>query len=107
MSWPPRTRVGSRPQPSTALDVTDIDATRVVDDVVARHGRIDVLVNHAGGTQVGALEETTEQELRYLFALLRAGSTDQDCSAAHPPPRWRGCGADVQRRCRCPASPVR
>jgi NADP-dependent 3-hydroxy acid dehydrogenase YdfG len=27
-----------------ALDITDMDATRVVDDVVARHGRIDVLM---------------------------------------------------------------
>uniref|UniRef100_UPI0024583604 SDR family NAD(P)-dependent oxidoreductase n=1 Tax=Nocardia neocaledoniensis TaxID=236511 RepID=UPI0024583604 len=53
-----------------ALDVTDtarIDA--VVADVVARHGRIDVLVNNAGRTQVGAVEETTETELRDLFDL--------------------------------------
>lgn len=54
---------------AVALDVTDMDATQVIDDVVARHGRIDVLVNNAGRTQVGALEETTEQELRYLFEL--------------------------------------
>lgn len=52
-----------------ALDVTDMDATGVVDDLVTRHGRIDVLVNNAGRTQVGALEETTEQELRHLFEL--------------------------------------
>jgi NADP-dependent 3-hydroxy acid dehydrogenase YdfG len=49
-----------------ALDVTQMNATQVIDDVIARHGRIDVLVNNAGRTQVGALEETTEQELRYL-----------------------------------------
>jgi NADP-dependent 3-hydroxy acid dehydrogenase YdfG len=54
-----------RVQP-VALDITQMDATRVVDDVVTQHGRIDVLVNNAGRTQVGALEETTEQELRYL-----------------------------------------
>ncbi|GEM32342.1 short-chain dehydrogenase/reductase [Nocardia neocaledoniensis NBRC 108232] len=55
---------------TVALDVTDtarIDA--VVADVVARHGRIDVLVNNAGRTQVGAVEETTETELRDLFDL--------------------------------------
>ncbi|GGN96684.1 oxidoreductase [Nocardia rhizosphaerihabitans] len=53
-----------------ALDVTDtarID--EVVADVVARHGRIDVLVNNAGRTQVGAVEETTDAELRELFDL--------------------------------------
>ncbi len=53
-----------------ALDVTDtarID--EVVADVVARHGRIDVLVNNAGRTHVGAVEETTEAELRGLFDL--------------------------------------
>jgi NAD(P)-dependent dehydrogenase (short-subunit alcohol dehydrogenase family) len=51
-----------------ALDVTDTarDAA-VVDETVERHGRLDVLVNGAGRTQVGALEETTEAEMRYLF----------------------------------------
>jgi NAD(P)-dependent dehydrogenase (short-subunit alcohol dehydrogenase family) len=36
---------------------------------VARFGRIDVLVNNAGRTQVGAVEETTDDELRALFEL--------------------------------------
>jgi NAD(P)-dependent dehydrogenase (short-subunit alcohol dehydrogenase family) len=44
-------------------------ASSVIDDVVAAHGRLDVLVNNAGRTQVGALEETTEAELRHLFEL--------------------------------------
>ncbi|MFG3009317.1 oxidoreductase [Streptomyces cinerochromogenes] len=53
-----------------ALDVTDatgIDAT--VADVVARFGRIDVLVNNAGRALVGAVEETSDQELRDLMEL--------------------------------------
>jgi len=52
------------------LDVTDTARGQaVVDDVVRRFGRIDVLVNNAGRTQVGALEETTDEELRALFEL--------------------------------------
>ncbi|WP_432037134.1 oxidoreductase [Streptomyces cucumeris] len=50
------------------LDVTDhpaIEAT--VRDVTDRHGRIDVLVNTAGRSHVGATEETTDAELRSLF----------------------------------------
>jgi NAD(P)-dependent dehydrogenase (short-subunit alcohol dehydrogenase family) len=50
------------------LDVTDADAIdAIVQDVVTRHGRIDVLVNNAGRSHVGALEETTDAELRSLF----------------------------------------
>ncbi|SBW22498.1 short-chain alcohol dehydrogenase/reductase [Candidatus Protofrankia californiensis] len=52
------------------LDVTDtlgIEAT--VRDLANRHGRIDVLVNNAGRSHVGAAEETTDAELRSLFDL--------------------------------------
>jgi NAD(P)-dependent dehydrogenase (short-subunit alcohol dehydrogenase family) len=53
-----------------ALDVTDTGRCEaVVDEVVSRFGRIDVLVNNAGRTQVGALEETSEGDLRALFDL--------------------------------------
>ncbi|MFI2230945.1 oxidoreductase [Nocardia testacea] len=53
-----------------ALDVTDTERIETaVADIVARYGRIDVLVNNAGRTQVGAVEETTERELRDLFDL--------------------------------------
>lgn len=51
-----------------ALDVTDQAAIEAaVQDVIARYGRIDVLVNNAGRGHVGAAEETSDAELRSLF----------------------------------------
>lgn len=67
---------GSRkPAPKSAggveplvLDVTD-DASveHAVETVVRVTGRLDVVVNNAGATLVGALEETTSEEARWLF----------------------------------------
>jgi NAD(P)-dependent dehydrogenase (short-subunit alcohol dehydrogenase family) len=52
------------------LDVTDAaQQRRAIDATLERFGRIDVLANIAGRTQVGAVEETTEEELRALFEL--------------------------------------
>jgi NAD(P)-dependent dehydrogenase (short-subunit alcohol dehydrogenase family) len=79
-----------------ALDVNDRDRGReVVDQVASRFGGVDVLVNNAGFTQVGAVEETTEDELRAIMdthffapvALVRA---------VLPHMRVRGGGAIVQ-----------
>ncbi|KAM6529538.1 hypothetical protein FALCPG4_007667 [Fusarium falciforme] len=39
----------------------------VVNSVVSKHGRIDVLVNNAGFGHMGAVEEVTEKEVRYQF----------------------------------------
>jgi NAD(P)-dependent dehydrogenase (short-subunit alcohol dehydrogenase family) len=78
------------------LDVTDTRRDlQVVADVVARYGRIDVLVNNAGRTQVGALEETTEQELRALFDLHFFGPAALT-RAVLPHMRRQGSGAVVQ-----------
>jgi NAD(P)-dependent dehydrogenase (short-subunit alcohol dehydrogenase family) len=90
--------VAARPDQMEALrlDVTDTGAAEAaVRDVVARHGRIDVLVNNAGRTHVGAFEETTEQELRDLFALHVFGPAALT-RAVLPSMRERRSGAVVQ-----------
>jgi NAD(P)-dependent dehydrogenase (short-subunit alcohol dehydrogenase family) len=52
------------------LDVIDaIQRDAAIAEALERFGRIDVLVNNAGRTQVGAVEETTDDELRALFEL--------------------------------------
>ncbi|MEV6227403.1 oxidoreductase [Saccharopolyspora shandongensis] len=55
---------------SQELDVTDpVQIESVVGEVVERYGRIDVLVNAAGRGHIGAVEETTDAELRSLMEL--------------------------------------
>jgi NAD(P)-dependent dehydrogenase (short-subunit alcohol dehydrogenase family) len=78
------------------LDVTDgTEAAAVVQDVERRYGRIDVLVNNAGRGQVGAAEETTDEELRALFELHVFGPAAL-VRAVLPGMRARGSGAIVQ-----------
>jgi NAD(P)-dependent dehydrogenase (short-subunit alcohol dehydrogenase family) len=81
---------------AVTLDVTDaasIDAA--VRDVLARHGRIDVLVNNAGRGHVGAMEETTDAELRSLFEVHVFGPAAL-VRAVLPGMRERRSGAIVQ-----------
>jgi NAD(P)-dependent dehydrogenase (short-subunit alcohol dehydrogenase family) len=55
---------------AVTLDVTDAEQrAAAIAEARDRFGRIDVLVNNAGRTQVGAVEETTDDELRFLFEL--------------------------------------
>ncbi|MER7487705.1 oxidoreductase [Streptomyces sp. NPDC126497] len=78
------------------LDVADTaGAEAAVRDVVARHGRIDVLVNNAGRTHVGAFEETSDDELRALFDVHVLGPAAL-VRAVLPGMRERRSGAIVQ-----------
>jgi NAD(P)-dependent dehydrogenase (short-subunit alcohol dehydrogenase family) len=78
------------------LDVTDAaQRDAAVTGALEEFGRIDVLVNNAGRTQVGAVEETTDEELRALFDLhffAPAALT----RAVLPHMRRQGSGAIVQ-----------
>jgi NAD(P)-dependent dehydrogenase (short-subunit alcohol dehydrogenase family) len=78
------------------LDITDIEAiSTVVQDTVTWLGRIDVLVNNAGRGQVGAVEETTDTELRELFDVHVFGPAALT-RAVLPRMRAQGSGSIVQ-----------
>jgi NAD(P)-dependent dehydrogenase (short-subunit alcohol dehydrogenase family) len=77
------------------LDVTNgSQVTAAVAQAVLWHGRIDVLVNNAGCGLVGAVEETTDRELRDLMDLHFFGPAAL-IRAVLPHMRAQGSGAIV------------
>jgi NAD(P)-dependent dehydrogenase (short-subunit alcohol dehydrogenase family) len=81
---------------TAVLDVTDPAADKqIVADVVRAHGTIDVLVNNAGRGMVGAVEETSDAELRDLMELHFFGPVTL-IRAVLPHMRRQGSGAIVQ-----------
>lgn len=69
---------------SARLDVTQYeDVKKVVDDVVGRHGRIDVLIVNAGVVRVGQVEDFPEEDYDLLIDVNLKG-TFFTCKAAVP-----------------------
>jgi NAD(P)-dependent dehydrogenase (short-subunit alcohol dehydrogenase family) len=80
----------------TEFDLADVSrAAPVVESAVERFGRVDVLVNNAGHGQVGAVEETSDRELRDLMDVHFFGPAAL-VRAVLPHMRRRGSGAIVQ-----------
>jgi NAD(P)-dependent dehydrogenase (short-subunit alcohol dehydrogenase family) len=78
-----------------AFDLTAASAAGCVEAAVARHGRVDVLVNSAGRALVGAVEETGDDDLRALMELHFFAPVAL-VRAVLPHMRGQGSGAIVQ-----------
>ncbi len=78
------------------LDVTQREEIeRAVEEALARFGAIDVLVNNAGFSIVGAVEETSEADLRATMELMFFGPAALT-RAVVPSMRQRQAGTIVQ-----------
>ncbi|MEH2250130.1 SDR family oxidoreductase [Nostoc sp.] len=81
---------------TAALDLTDTGAIQsVVDRAFAALGRIDVVVNNAGFSLVGAVEECTEEMIRHILDTNLLGSILM-VKAALPHLRAQGGGRILQ-----------
>ncbi len=52
----------------------DAEWQKLIDGVVARHGRLDVLVNNAGVVTPGTIETQTEDDYRFVMAVSADGA---------------------------------
>jgi meso-butanediol dehydrogenase/(S,S)-butanediol dehydrogenase/diacetyl reductase len=76
-------------------DVADADGiSRIVDDVVARHGRLDILVTAAGVDECDTVPNTTLEQWRTIIDVDLAG-VFHACRAAIPVFSRQGSGAIV------------
>jgi NADP-dependent 3-hydroxy acid dehydrogenase YdfG len=71
----------------------EADATRVVEETVARFGRIDILINSAGVMQAGGIENADLDEYRRVFDI-NLFATVYTCRAAVPHMLRQG-GGDI------------
>ena len=77
------------------LDVTsETDWATAIETILAREGRLDVLVNNAGIRESGSVEETTMEQWRRLIDV-NLTSVFLGCRAAVPAIRKAGGGAIV------------
>ncbi|RFU81910.1 hypothetical protein TARUN_290 [Trichoderma arundinaceum] len=86
--------------PKADLVETEVTASAniisgLVDAAVAKHGRIDVLVNNAGFGHMGAVEEVSDEEARYQFDVNFFGLLSFTRSVI-PHMRKQGSGVIVQ-----------
>lgn len=78
------------------LDVTDVNEIReVVNNAIAKHGRIDVLINNAGYGLFGAAEELNDEEINKILATDLTGSI-QMIRSVIPQMRKQGGGRIIQ-----------
>ncbi|MFJ3086569.1 oxidoreductase [Streptomyces sp. NPDC086838] len=90
--------VAAHPDRAVAVQLDVTDTARIADvvaDTVLWYGRIDVVVNNAGMGLVGAVEETSDRELRDLMDLHFFGPAAL-VRAVLPHMRRNGSGAVVQ-----------